>query len=483
MSEKKSYATYSAIALTCAIAMTASGQTREFLDAPVVNSAIPVRWDATGKALQWLDRKADPTQFGSNDLFVSKGAISVTYPMMNPLLVRGSASAAAVADPSVAIIGKLFDALSTVVTTVAPPPPAAAAAFSMQNTNPMQEIPLAPCEATGSVAQNLSRLWQQMYGPDAGPKPTEQVQRWIKGIDDGLKLGPGFEAVQNAADQIGRDAEGVGNRIAAIKGTLDRIHTCAQSGNSTDLGVYLDADLSQGHNNTMLQQLTALKNTMTQLQTELHQTFADRARWVGPERKDFRMNTADILPTLEKMQNVTVKLVSFNADVDPSTGALKIGTPDAITVTFRLRRYSFLTPEIGAGAVFGTITKPNYGTDKNAAGQTVVAKTANSSLSISPSLMVNFVCHCSAGPLAPMAQIGTSVSKDLPGILLGGGLRLFGLGKGDISLSGGAMFAWVKDLQKLKPGDVVNGTADINADLGYTSKPKTGKYFAILYKF
>ena len=40
-----------------------------------------------------------------------------------------------------------------------------------------------------------------------------------------------------------------------------------------------------------------------------------------------------------------------------------------------------------------------------------------------------------------------------------------------------------KDLQKLKPGDVINGTADITADLGYTSKPKTGKYFAILYKF
>ena len=82
-----------------------------------------------------------------------------------------------------------------------------------------------------------------------------------------------------------------------------------------------------------------------------------------------------------------------------------------------------------------------------------------------------------------MFQIGAATSKDLPAILVGGGLRLFGLGKGDVAIGGGAMFAWFKDLQKLKVGDVVTGTTQIDTDLGYSSRPKLGGYFAIQYKF
>ena len=83
-----------------------------------------------------------------------------------------------------------------------------------------------------------------------------------------------------------------------------------------------------------------------------------------------------------------------------------------------------------------------------------------------------------------MLQIGASTSKDLPAILTGVGLRLFGIaGKGDISIGGGAMFGWAKDLQKLKVGDVITGTKDIDADLGYAGTPHVKAYFSILYKF
>ena len=82
-----------------------------------------------------------------------------------------------------------------------------------------------------------------------------------------------------------------------------------------------------------------------------------------------------------------------------------------------------------------------------------------------------------------MVQVGASASKDLPGILVGGGLRLFGAGKGDVAIGGGWMFGWVKDLQKLKVGDVVTGTKDIEADLGYATRPKTSGYIVIQFKF
>jgi hypothetical protein len=71
----------------------------------------------------------------------------------------------------------------------------------------------------------------------------------------------------------------------------------------------------------------------------------------------------------------------------------------------------------------------------------------------------------------------------LPAALIGAGIRLFGLGAGDVAIGGGAMFGWVKDLQKLKVGDVVAGTKDIESDLGYRATPEKGGYFVIQYKF
>jgi hypothetical protein len=310
------------------------------------------------------------------------------------------------------------------------------------------------------------------------------VSGWIATIDNDLKTGPGDLAVRDAADQIGKDANVIAIRIAAINEAVDRVHTCAAGGATPeDQSLYIDADISQSQNSSVVQQLTALKNTLIQLQKELTATYAVDTRWVGTDRKEFRLNATAITPTPQQMQNVTVKVVSINFNYDPTSGSLTIANQDAGSVTFSVRRYSLLTPEIGTGAVFGTIKTPSYGTGKNAAGQTIVTKVPDNSISVNPSLMVNFVCHCSAGALAPMLQMGTSVSKDLPALLVGGGLRLFGLGSGDISISGGGMFAWVKDLQKLQPGDVITGTADITADLGYSAKPKLGAYFAVLYKF
>ena len=116
-------------------------------------------------------------------------------------------------------------------------------------------------------------------------------------------------------------------------------------------------------------------------------------------------------------------------------------------------------------------------------GHTIVARVPDDQVSVDPSVLVNFVCRCAAGAFAPMVQIGASTSKDLPAILVGGGLRLFGAGKGDVAIGGGLMLAWVKDLQTLKEGDVVTGTKDIEADLGYGARPRPRGYFGIQYKF
>jgi hypothetical protein len=97
------------------------GQTRQFLDAPVVRSQIVVRWNASSTTMQYaLD--ADPIfrNINQDTLFLAKRGSFVAYPRLNPLVVQASASATAVADPGFTAVGKLTDAISSVGSSVAP---------------------------------------------------------------------------------------------------------------------------------------------------------------------------------------------------------------------------------------------------------------------------------------------------------------------------------------------------------------------------
>jgi hypothetical protein len=147
-----------------------------------------------------------------------------------------------------------------------------------------------------------------------------------------------------------------------------------------------------------------------------------------------------------------------------------------------LRRYGRFAPEGGAGLVVSDVFRPTYGTTKNAAGDTVVGLTSRKKQSYDAAIMLNLVCRCGWGTqAAPILQVGASANVNAPGVMLGAGLRLFTVGKGNLALGAGALFAWTKDLTDLHIGDKVAGTADIEADLSF--KRQVRPYVAFLYNF
>lgn len=247
-----------------------------------------------------------------------------------------------------------------------------------------------------------------------------------------------------------------------------------------NLAIYQAASLYDP--NPRIQQITRLAAAVKALSDTLTNQFGTADKWSGENLTDYVVST-EIAPTFALMQNVTMKVVTLSFKVDAETGVFSTEQQAAGSATFNVRRFSALATEIGVGPVFGWIKQPTYGTSTNAAGQTIVAKKQDQTLSINGAVIVNFVCRCETGLLVPMVQIGAVASKDLPGVLVGGGFRLFGLGKGDIALGAGVMGAWYRDLQKLKVGDVVSGTNDITSDLGFISRPKFGGYLTIQYKF
>ncbi len=230
-----------------------------------------------------------------------------------------------------------------------------------------------------------------------------------------------------------------------------------------------------------IEDLTKFIRTSEEIAKALELEFGLATRWKRTALVNY-IASEPLSPTFDQMQAVTVVFSSVALKLDADTGVLSTKLTELNTTAFTVRKYDPWAPEISAAVVFGTITRPEYGTSVNTAGQTVVADASSQTVSVSPSILVNFVSRW-GGRLRPMGQIGVAASRDVPAILTGAGIRLFSAGPGDIAISGGAMFAWYKDLQKLKIGSVVSGTADIEADKGFITTPKIGGYFALQYKF
>jgi hypothetical protein len=461
------YVFLQSVALVALLHYTAA-QTQKVLDAPVVKSQVVIRWNASAKAMQWaVDDKPTFHNIAQDTLFLAKSGIYITYPRLNPLLVQATASVTAVEDPGFTAVSKLIDAITSVTTTVSPTAIAS-------NVHAARLPGAGMCTDPATDIGDLDNL---LYGPNTQPQGLkDDVPVWISEIDDGFTSGePGWQAVGHAITEIKSDSKTIQDAVDTAKVKLAIIQQCI----GTPGGVYAAALLSNP--SLRIQQLVDIAGMMTKLADQIHTQYADKTKWTGTN-SSYYLISDEVIPTLEKMQNVTVKVVNIAFNVSASS-SVTIDQPTAGSATFSVRRYSSLTPEIGVGAVFATVTQPVFGTAQNATGQMIVAKKPDKSVSVSPTVLVNFVCRCGTGLLTPMAQIGAAASKDVPGILLGGGVRLFGLSKGDIAVGGGAMFAWVKDLQKLKVGDVITGTNDINSDLSFNSRPKVGGYFAIQYKF
>jgi hypothetical protein len=310
---------------------------------------------------------------------------------MNPLKLQATASAAAVEDPAHATIAKLIESIVSVATTVVPAKTSGAPAGG----NPPGALPevVAACS---NATNDIVKLHGQLEG-DAQLSTTvgSMIDNWVKAVEDAFddgKSGPG--AVRAGIAAINTDSNKIGDAIKNTGAAWIVIKDCAKNAPAAQRQAYLLASLS-GQPAAVIQQLTSLKDATKQL-TDLLKDFAAAERWMGPNKTDYRVSD-EIKPTLEKMQNVTVKVVNVVLAAAQTSGTLSNTKQDAGSATFTVRRYSALAPEIGVGAVFGSVKQPKYGTATNAKGDTIVARVPDTSISINPSILVNFVCRCSTG--------------------------------------------------------------------------------------
>jgi hypothetical protein len=228
-----------------------------------------------------------------------------------------------------------------------------------------------------------------------------------------------------------------------------------------------------------MQQLVALSAAVREFSDSLSADYgeAEAFRWHGADYV-IREAVAEDGDVFRMM--VTIDAVDF--DLQQPGGAAVNRATTHTAATIELRRTSRFVREFGLGTAVSSVVRPKYGTSSNAQGQTILARLPPGKILFSPVVALNLTCLCDTGPfVTPMLQAGLSTSPDAPGLFAGGGIRLFGIGTGDVALGGGWISAWVQDLKTLRVGDRVGGTIDIDRDLGFARRD--GWYVLAQYKF
>jgi hypothetical protein len=198
------------------------------------------------------------------------------------------------------------------------------------------------------------------------------------------------------------------------------------------------------------------------------------------EEKDNLMIVGRIPVSVEQVKIQTIKLREVDFKLDNNEIVMvEDEKKDVELGKVRIRNYHLFIPEFALGAFYTNLDYPSYGTTSTG-GSTVISGPNIQNYSLIAAANLNLVVNLH-GLVNPMLQFGVGTAKELPSFLAGGGLRLSK--PNHLSISFGGLWTWKKDLDKLKVGDVIGSSADLDKDLKYKFITKPSFYLGINFGF
>jgi hypothetical protein len=430
------------------------------------------------------DKGGDALKEGT--VFLAKGRPKVTYQDLNPLKTKVTVTVKAVANPTASQVSKLLEAISAIPGILKPS--LATTATDSMKTVFMRRAEPGPESANncsteiGTALDAVSSLDSSLYSETTSPKRikteydgwSDTIEAAFRGGEDGPSaINASVEKMKSYEDQLGAKIDDAAEVIDIVdKGAAETPNNqCEQY----QVAIYEFIRITNPHQR--LADLRRLQAAVKDLRENLSQQFGLSTQWIGQDyvvAKDIPLST-------EEDASVDVKVSDLEVGTPGAAFTVKEGQPAA--TNFLIRLDTGWSVEAGIGLTTGFVRRPKYGTSKNPQGETIVAKVKDEEVSIDPTVMLNFVPTGGSRLLRPMIQIGATASKDGPAVFVGPGWRLFGPKKAGVAFGVGFMLAWIKDLDKLVPNQVISGTKDIEEDLRIGPKPKPGYYFSIQYKF
>ncbi len=174
-----------------------------------------------------------------------------------------------------------------------------------------------------------------------------------------------------------------------------------------------------------------------------------------------------------------VELTLIRRDLKRKGDTIEFEDREAVSTSLSLRKYSTIVPEIGAGLLWSDLKIARYGTEE-VGGQTQLVLAREDKLGSQATLVGNFLFRTGGDSFVhPGLQIGVGTGEETPALIYGVVLRF--TAPKHVSVSFGGVTTWTRQLDKLKIGDSISGTAELEADLDRKSESDT--YIGIQYNW
>ena len=181
-----------------------------------------------------------------------------------------------------------------------------------------------------------------------------------------------------------------------------------------------------------------------------------------------------------KISNLNVKLSDAGYNIGENNF---VETKETLNKSYKIkfRKYQRFIPEVSSGIAYvNNITFHKYGTSLDEATDKYVVTDAGEEeiRRFNVTSMINFYDYRYAGEdFFPYLQLGAGTNLETPAVFLGGGFNFFGGNLSNLSISAGGVGLFRKELNDLKIGDVITGTAELEKDLSF--QPKVRWYFSL----
>lgn len=175
---------------------------------------------------------------------------------------------------------------------------------------------------------------------------------------------------------------------------------------------------------------------------------------------------------MSKRHELTVVLekIAFN-DTDKS---IKIENTKSFLL--HVRKKTTFIPVFSSGVLYTNLSFPQYSTDTNAAGETIVTQTKDKENEIAVAAYLNLYFN-NDWDIPVFLQFGIGPSKEKPLFFLGGGFELLQ----KLTFSTGAVFTWMPKLNDLAIGDKVGGASIVQKDISFEFDRNPKIYFGISF--
>ncbi len=435
-----------------------------------------LKYDLTEKKLKIDDVKRDQeVDFTSMEdsliYLVRKNAVNIYLRPLNPLNYTYNTETKVIVDPineaAEIALGEIIGVLDDVINPQKLAPPAAAPGAPLPNCNEFDSLKVAvkniQKKLSDSRKEEISEIFMELKAiPFTNESSTiETIKKTSADIE---KIETHFKKIEEF-----------------ISKTKDKVEALPCTNPDPFILKYIFNSILKEFSATLEEHKKRLSNLSTAHKLVKDQQVkasigggTDELKWCIP------LNEVASKEGKISIYSVTIKESGYK--LSDSKEIVSIEAKEVAKKSLRVRKFQRFVPEVSIGTAFTFFKYNTYGTTSDSLGvQYVASPTENLVRNINITTMINFNYYIPNSSIHPLYQLGVGLNSGIPTLMSGFGLRIK-TGQRRIAITGGLAMTWVKELDKLKVGDKISGTDDIDKDLTFQFAKPTG-YIGIQYNF